>query len=507
MCFAQRIYMEIRHCRPHGSLRGCIAVLCVVCLAPGDARANTLSRTLISAQAPAAASATADRIPADQLDSLVAPIALYPDSLLAQVLAASTYPLEIMQLQQWLTRNSSLKGKALVDAAEKQPWDPSVQAMAVLPDVVKRLADDIQWTTDLGNAFLAQQSDVMIAVQRMRQKAESKGTLKSTEQQVVRTEVVENKSVVVIEPSSPDVVYVPSYDPTVVWGAPAYPYPPIYYPPAGYYAAGAAISFGLGVAVGAAWGGGWGWNAGWGSNNININNFNNFNRNANINRAGNINRSGAWQHNPQHRGGTPYRNSATAQRFGGTARGDSLANRQAGARQQVARQGGNLRSNAGVGTGGVGNRGSVGDRGGVGNRGGVGDRGGIGNGGGVGDRGGVGNRGGVGDRGGVGNRGGVGDRGNFTDRNAGMGDRRGSGGANGIGGRDMSNFGGRQNGFSGGGGGFNGDRARSSSSRGSSSFGGSRGGGGFSRGGGGGFSRGGGGGGARRGGGGGGRRR
>jgi len=472
--------MDIRHLRPHESLRACVAVLCVVCLAPGDARANIPSRILISAQAPAAAGAAA--IPADQLDSLVAPIALYPDPLLAQVLAASTYPLEIMQLQQWLTRNSGLTGKALVDAAEKQPWDPSVQAMAVLPDLVKRLADDIQWTTDLGNAFLAQQSDVMNAVQRMRQKAEQKGTLKSTEQQVVRTEVVENKSVVVIEPSSQDVVYVPSYDPTVVWGAPAYPYPPIYYPPAGYYAAGAAISFGLGVAVGAAWGGGWGWNAGWGGNNININNFNNFNRNANINRAGNINRSGNWQHNPQHRGGTPYRDGATAQRFGGTARGDSLANRQAGARQQVARQGGNVRSNAGgVGTSGVGT-------GGVGNRGGVGDRGGIGN------------QGGIGDRGGVGNGGGVGDRGNFTDRGAGLSDRGTSGGDR-IGGRDLSGGGGRQNGFSGGGSGFNGDRARSNSSRGSSSFGG----GGFS-GGGGGFSRGGGGGGARRGGGGGGRR-
>jgi uncharacterized protein DUF3300 len=477
--------MNIRHESPHTCVRGAIAVLCVMCLAPGDVRANIPARTLLDAQAPSSSSQSADLIPADQLDSLVAPIALYPDPLLAQVLAASTYPLEIMQLQQWLSRNSGLKGKALVDAAEKQPWDPSVQAMAVLPDVVKRLADDIQWTTDLGNAFLAQQSDVMNAVQRMRQKAEAKGTLKSTEQQVVKTEVVENKSVVVIEPSSPDVVYVPSYDPTVVWGAPAYPYPPIYYPPAGYYAAGAAISFGLGVAVGAAWGGGWGWNAGWGGNNININNFNNFNRNANINRAGNINRTGNWQHNPQHRGGTPYRNSATAQRYGGTARGDSLASRQAGARQQINRQGGNVRSGGGVGTGGVGT-------GGVGNRGGVGDRGGIGN------------AGGIGDRGGVGNRGGVGDRGGFTDRNAGMGNRGGVGGADRIGGRDLGSGGGRQNGF-GGGGGFSGDRARSSSSRGSSSFG-SRGGGGFSRGGGGGgFSRGGGGG-ARRGGGGGGRR-
>jgi len=204
-------------------------------------------------------------IPADQLDSLVAPIALYPDPLLAQVLAASTYPLEIMQLQQWLAQHKDLKDKALADAVMKQPWDPSIQSMAALPDVVKRLADDIQWTTDLGNAVLAQQSDVMDAVQRMRAKAQEKGNLKSNEQMNVETKVIENKSVVVIEQAKPDVVYVPSYDPVVVYGAPPYPYPPIAYPPPGYYAAGMAISFGVGMAIGAAWGGGGGWccNSGW----------------------------------------------------------------------------------------------------------------------------------------------------------------------------------------------------------------------------------------------------
>ena len=449
--FARRVYMNIRHGHPHGCLRGLVAVLCAVCLA-GDARANIPSRTLIADQAPAPAGDGAERIAPDQLDSLVAPIALYPDPLLAQTLAASTYPLELMQLQQWLMKNASLKDRALADAVARQPWDPSVQAMAALPDVVKRLADDIQWTTDLGNAFLAQQADVMDAVQRMRQKAQEKGTLRSSDQQVVKTEVVENKSVVVIEQPSPEVVYVPSYDPTVVWGAPVYPYPPITYPPPGYYAAGAAISFGVGVAVGAAWGGGWGWNAGWGHNDITINNNNNFNRNANI-RAGNtaVNR-GSWQHNPQHRGGAPYRDNATAQRFGGTARGDSLASRQAGARQQVARQGGNLRSNA-VGTGGT-----------------------------------FGNRAG----GNAGQRGGVSDRAGF-DRatGGGLSNRPTGGGGDRIGGRELSRGGGSQNAF-GGGGRFDGGGARASSSRGASSMG-SR--GGFS------------GGGARRGGGGGGRRR
>src|SRR6185436_6576929 len=125
------------------------------------------------------------KIPAEQLDALVAPIALYPDPLLAQTLAASTYPLEIVQLQQWLAKNPSLKDKALADAVAKQDWDPSIQSMAGLPDVVKRLADDIQWTTDLGNAFLAQQSDVMDAVQRMRKKAQDTGNLKSSAQQKV----------------------------------------------------------------------------------------------------------------------------------------------------------------------------------------------------------------------------------------------------------------------------------------------------------------------------------
>ncbi len=159
------------------------------------------------------------KIPNDQLDSLVAPIALYPDPLLAQVLAASTYPLEIIQLQQWLPQHKGLKDKELVDAVQKQDWDPSVQAMAPLPDVVKQLAENIKWTTDLGNAFLAQQSDVMDAVQRMRAKAKDAGNLKSTEQQKVETKTVENKTVVVIEQAQPQVIYVPSYNPTVVYGA------------------------------------------------------------------------------------------------------------------------------------------------------------------------------------------------------------------------------------------------------------------------------------------------
>lgn len=312
-------------------IRHCIAILCAALLLPGDA-------PLWSSPLQAAAPSETAAIPNDQLDSLVAPIALYPDPLLSQTLVASTYPLEVIQLQQWLQKNKNLKGKALTDAVRKQEWDPSIQAMAQFPDVVKRLAENIKWTADLGNAFLAQQSDVMDAVQRMRKKAAEKGNLKTTEQQTVETKVIEKKQVIVVEPASPEVVYVPSYDPVVVYGAPVYPYPP-----AGYYAAGMALSFGVGVAMGAAWGGGWGWNSGWGNNNVYVNRNNNFVNNSNRQNAqggGRVNPAGntTWQHNPQHRGGAPYSDRATANRYGGTARGDSMGTRQASARQSQAQR-------------------------------------------------------------------------------------------------------------------------------------------------------------------------
>src|SRR5215472_6450863 len=295
--------------------RDAVAVFCAALLVTGDP-------VLIVKAADQQPPQQAAKIPDDQLDSLVAPIALYPDPLLAQVLAASTYPLEIIQLQQWLAKHQDLKDKEkeLADAVAKQPWDPSVQALAGLPEVVKRLADDIQWTTDLGNAFLAQQKDVMDAVQRMRKKAKDKGNLKSNEQQKVETKKVEQQQVIVIEQANPQVVYVPTYNPVVVYGPPVYAYPPIYYPPPpppGYYAAGMAISFGVGVAMGAMWSGGWGYGCGWGGGNVQINNYNSFNRNVNVNRNANVNRNvngttSNWNHNPQHRGGAPYSDRATA---------------------------------------------------------------------------------------------------------------------------------------------------------------------------------------------------
>src|SRR6266581_6036755 len=305
---------------------------------PRSAQSQVMTTTSPTAQ-------EAPKIPDDQLDSLVAPIALYPDPLLGQTLAASTYPLEVIQLQQWMDRNKNLKDKALADAVQKQNWDPSVQAMAAFPDVVQRLADDIQWTTDLGNAFLAQESDVMDAVQRMRAKAQSKGTLKTSAQQKVETQTVEGgKQVIVVQQANPEVVYVPSYDPVVVYGPPVYPYPPIYYPPPGYYAAGAAVAFGTGVALGAAWGGSWGWNCGWGHGdvNVNVNNnyINNYNKN-NYNKSNYNKQGGQWQHNPQHRGNAPYNRASASQvqnQLG--SRGSGAGNRPGGSAGEGNRPGG-----------------------------------------------------------------------------------------------------------------------------------------------------------------------
>ncbi len=304
--------MTSRHPKPFNRLTaiGSVALLATVNSLVGQTPQQAQSQGMSTTK-------EAPKIANDQLDSLVAPIALYPDQLLSQTLVASTYPLEVIQLQQWLEKNKNLKDKALASAVQKQNWDPSIQAMAAFPDVVKRLADDIQWTTNLGNAFLAQESDVMDAVQRMRAKAQSKGTLKTGAQQKVETQTVEGgKQVIVVQQASPDVIYVPSYDPVVVYGPPVYPYPPIYYPPPGYYAAGAAVAFGTGVALGAAWGGSWGWNCGWGHGdvNVNVNNnyINNYNKN-NFNQANFNKQGGTWQHNSQHRGGAPYNKASTSQ--------------------------------------------------------------------------------------------------------------------------------------------------------------------------------------------------
>src|ERR1700756_1620745 len=186
-------------------VRDITAILCAVLMLPGTADLWAMqpqqaqpAQTPPQNQQPAASSAPAAKISNDQLDSLVAPVALYPDPLLGQMLVACTYPLEIVQLHQWLEQNKKLKDKALTDAVMKKGWDPSVQAMAVFPDVVKQMATNIAWTDDLGNAFLAQQNDVMDAVQRMRTKAQQNGQLKSTDQMTVQTQTAGSQSVIVI---------------------------------------------------------------------------------------------------------------------------------------------------------------------------------------------------------------------------------------------------------------------------------------------------------------------
>ena len=186
---------------PDPSPRGVIAMACAAALLVS---AYSVAHAQQEQPLAPAAANEAPPIPADQLDSLVAPIALYPDPLLAQTLAASTYPLEVIQLEQWYANNKYLKDKALADAVAKQPWDPSVQALVAFPDVVQRMAGNIQWTTDLGNAFLAQQSDVMDAVQRMRAKAQGTGNLKTNAQQKVETQTVEGgQQAIVIEQANP----------------------------------------------------------------------------------------------------------------------------------------------------------------------------------------------------------------------------------------------------------------------------------------------------------------
>jgi hypothetical protein len=336
----------------------------------------------------------------EEIDALVAPIALYPDSLLSQIFMASTYPLEIVEANRWAKQNQNLKGDALAQALEKQDWDPSVRSLVNFPDVLSNMSEKLDWTQKLGDAFLSQQKEVMDAVQRLRAKAEAAGNLKTTEQQKV---IVEEK-VIKIESPSPQVVYVPTYNPTVVYGAWPYPaYPPYPWYPPGYAFGASMLAFGTGVALGAAWGYAWG-GCNWGRGDVDID----VNRNTNINNT-RINREqykqnfqargqregGSFQHDPSHRKGVGYRDNNTAQKFNrGTdaqaakAR-DDFRGRAEGGRQELARQGGP------GDRGGLGEKGSVGDRGGLGDKGGLASRGGSG--GGLGDRGGgLGNRGGSG---------------------------------------------------------------------------------------------------------------
>lgn len=257
-----------------------------------------------------------------QLDDLVAPIALYPDPLLAQIMAASTYPMEIAEAEQWRTDHPKWQGEKLLKDAKKQNWDPSVQGLVAFPDVLARLSQNIAWTTQLGNAFLAQQSDVMAAVQRMRAKAEQDGRLQSSPQETVGTEQQNGQQAITIEPTNPNVWYVPYYNPAYVWGPPVWgAYPALAYP-------GMDVGFGWypGIDVGlyfGGWGGwgwgGWGWAPNWYGGNIFID-HSFFHRYGFRDWAGGgyLGR-GEWMHDPEHRLGVPYGNAAVANRFRGSA--------------------------------------------------------------------------------------------------------------------------------------------------------------------------------------------
>lgn len=261
-----------------------------------------------------------------QLDNLVAPVALYPDPLLSQVLVASTYPLEVVEANQWYQRNRNLSAQALMDAAKQQPWDPSVQALVAVPDALARLNQDIRWTTDLGNAFLAQESDVMNAVQRMRAQAQSNGRLASTPQQTVTYEDQGGQNAIVIEPANPEIIYVPYYDPYYVWGAPAFGYyPPLFYPAYGF---GFGPAFDVGFYFGgwSGWGF-WGWGPDWFGHTVCINNgfFPRFGFHNGF-RPG-FSGVSVWTHDPVHRLGIPYANPQVNARFQGAAPRSSFQSR------------------------------------------------------------------------------------------------------------------------------------------------------------------------------------
>jgi len=244
----------------------------------------------------------------EQLDALVAPIALYPDMLLANVLAASTYPLEVVQADRWLTARKNLKGDQLKSEVDKQSWDESVKALSSTASALSMMSEKLDWTKGLGDAVLAQQTDVMDAIQRLRSKAQANNKLTTTKQQKVSVQQQETKQVITIEPAVPDEIYVPYYDPAVVYGTwPYADYPPYYFAAPPYIGAGmvaAGIAFGAGFAI-ARWGNYWGGGCNWGNNNFFIN------RSNTINNIGNN-----WQHNPAHRQGVKYANANVAQRFG-----------------------------------------------------------------------------------------------------------------------------------------------------------------------------------------------
>jgi hypothetical protein len=249
----------------------------------------------------------------EEIDQLLAPIALYPDALLSQVLMAAGYPLEVVEAARWSKAYPAYKGEAALNAVKDKDWDASVKSLVAFPSVLLQMDHHLDWTQKLGDAMISQEQDVADSVQRLRARAAAAGNLQSTPQQTVTTEGSGDNVQYVIAPADPQIVYVPSYNPSWVYGAWPYPaYPPVYYPMAGALATG--FFWGVGLAAAGALFGGWNW-AGHGNSyvNVNVNRAVNIDRNFDRTR---INANGAWQHNPDHRRGVGYRDPGTRQKYG-----------------------------------------------------------------------------------------------------------------------------------------------------------------------------------------------
>ena len=248
---------------------------------------------------------------------MLAPIALYPDALLSQILMAATYPLEVVSAARWSRANPGLKGDAAVAAVANQDWDVSVKSLAAFPQVLAQMDGQLDWTQKLGDAMLGQQQDVANSIQRLRAEAAAAGNLASNSQQVVSYLGSGDDRMIEIEPANPSLIYVPYYNPVWAYGSWPYAgYPPYYYPPGPIYGYGAPLvsgfMFGIGLAAAGAIFGGWNWNRGHSYVNVNVNRAVSIDRSFN---AANVN-NGQWQHNVDHRRGVAYRDPATRQQFG-----------------------------------------------------------------------------------------------------------------------------------------------------------------------------------------------
>ncbi len=248
----------------------------------------------------------------EQLQQLVAPIALYPDSLVAQILAASTFPEQVVEADRWVQAHPELKGEDLGKAVDQEPWDPSVKALTAFPSVLGNMDKNLSWTSSLGDAYYNQQPEVMDAVQVMRQRAQAAGNLKTTPQQTVTAQ----GQTIVIEPASPDVVYVPGYDPWLVYGDPILAWPG-WYPYPGIWFGGPYLSFGFGFGIG--WFGGFGW--GWGHWGFDWHNrYAIYNHERYISRSNTFYNRNNFYRNGGARGGAFNHPGATARPFGGDTR-------------------------------------------------------------------------------------------------------------------------------------------------------------------------------------------